>query len=121
MKPIAMLWITGALLAGGCASTQQAPLDVASDGQAVTERSEPFPEYGPLEYRPLTFDLRESRDRDRPRVHLVITNRFAPLTKLRIVDSHESQWPIRARLAPRPEHLIDTSYTIPSDVLDVEN
>lgn len=102
--------------------TRQPSSGVASDDRAIIESSEPFPEHGPLEYRPLTFELRESPHRDGPRVHPVISNRFGPVTKAGMVEpSYESQWPIRARPAPRPEHLIDTGYKIPSGVFEVEN
>lgn len=99
---------------------RQVASDVAFDSRVIREPSDPFRDPGPLEYRPVTFDSGESLDRDRSAFIPENTIRFGPSTKLRVVDdSYETQWPIRARPAPRPEHLIDTKYTIPGDALDV--
>jgi hypothetical protein len=121
IKLPALTWIAGGLLICGCASTQPFPSDAVVGSQSGDIHLESSPPIGPLKYRLLSLDLHEVPDLPAAPSQLVFTNQpFSP-GKLRFVrNAGESPWPSPSRLGSRPEHLINTGYTLPVEVHRVE-
>jgi hypothetical protein len=82
---------------------------------------ESSPPNGPLKYRLLSLDLHGEPDLPGPPSQLIFTEQSAsPSIRGIVRKTAVAPWPSPARLGSRPEHLINTGYTLPIEVHRVE-